>query len=78
MVGVALGDVHSSNIDEGMRILTHAAYHAQEVIVRLLQVAAERGIALEGPPGALPPHPSSDAVRDERLRLWSAILDYAE
>ena len=66
MVGVALGDVHSSNIDEAMRILTHAAYHAQELIMRLLDTAAERGVALFS--DATGSH--KDSVTEERMNLW--------
>ncbi len=69
MVGVALSDVHSSNVGEALRIVTHAAYHAQELIVRLLDIAAERGTALEQ--GVRDPH----LISRERLRLWAEIRE---
>ena len=76
MVGLALNDVHSSNIGDGMRILTHAAYHAQEIIVRLLEIAAERGVALEELFGGIPTQLPSSLVTEEKRRLWSDIRSY--
>ncbi len=75
MVGLALNDVHSSNIGEGVRILTHAAYQAQELIVRLLEVAAERGVALNDLTHGTHAQPPADRVREERLQLWQALQD---
>lgn len=76
MVGLALNDVHTSNIGEGMRILTHAAYHAQEIIVRLLEIAAQRGVALQEGGTGFASHPSHDPVAEEKRRLWSDIRSY--
>ncbi len=76
MVGVALSEVHSSNIAEALRIVTHAAYHAQDLIVRLLNVAAERGIALEssliGSDGSAE---AGQRIRAEALELWASLKD---
>lgn len=72
MVGVALSEVHSSNIGEALRILTHATYHAQQLLVRLLEIAAERGVALHEDlsTGDLT---IEARLRGERLELWSEL-----
>ncbi|MDX1468372.1 MAG: hypothetical protein R3258_03435 [Acidimicrobiia bacterium] len=76
MVGLALNDVHSSNIGEGLRILTHATYHAQEIIVQLLEIGAERGLALEELAGGILPPLLHEDVAEEKRRLWSDIRSY--
>lgn len=74
MVGVSLSEIYSASLEQGLRIMTHAVYRAQALIVHLLEIAAERGIALdEALAGNHHPTWDPDRVREERLELWTRV-----
>jgi hypothetical protein len=77
LVRYAIDVLHSSSPEHGIRVLTHAAYRGQTLIVRLLDLAASQQIQLENadiqhqPPATQ----DSDRHREQRLDLWTSVRD---
>lgn len=69
--------LHSTTQENAIRILTHAAYRGQTLIVRLLDLAASQQIQLENADirHQPPPTQDSDRHREQRLNLWTSLRD---
>ncbi len=67
----------SSTPENSLRVLTHAVYRGQALIIRLLYLAANQQIQLED--AGIRLHRSSpedlDRVREQRLELWIRLRD---
>jgi len=77
MVGVSINELYQSQSDHSLRVMMHAAYRAQALIVNLLDIATRQGMALEsaGVRETSPGTRDSDRFRDNRLDLWSRLRD---
>ena len=67
MVGVSISELSHADREHSLRVLMHAAYQAQSMIVSLLDLAAEQSLALEDAPTA--------DKRQRRLELWRKVTD---
>ena len=79
LVRHSLDDLHSMPLDRAMRVMTHAAYQGQALIVGLLDLAARQQAALED--AGLHPDPGlstrdPERYRDVRLDVWTGIRDH--
>ncbi|HSJ34698.1 MAG TPA: hypothetical protein VLB85_06545 [Acidimicrobiia bacterium] len=79
LVRHSLDDLHSMPLDRAMRVMTHAAYQGQAMIVRLLDLATRQQAALED--AGLRPDPGlatrdPDRFREIRLDVWTGIRDH--
>lgn len=79
LVRHSLDDLHSMPLDRATRVMTHAAYQGQAMIVRLLDLATRQRAALED--AGLRPDPElttrdPDRYRDIRLDVWTGIRDH--
>jgi len=78
LVRHSMDDLMSSHPEFAFRIMTHATYRGQALIVRLLSLATRQRLALdeagvEVPPGLRQRHP--DRFQDERLHVWGEVRD---
>jgi hypothetical protein len=69
--------LHSTSSENSIRVLTHAAYRGQALIIRLLDLAASQQIQLEnaGVGYQPPPTQDSDRCREQRLDLWTSLRE---
>ncbi len=69
--------LHSTSSENSIRVLTHAAYRGQTLIIRLLDLAASQQIQLENADIRYQPPPTqdSDRHREQRLDLWTSLRD---
>jgi ATP-dependent Clp protease adapter protein ClpS len=79
LVRHSLDDLHSMPLDQAVRVMTHAAYQGQAMIVSLLDLATRLQAALED--SGLRPDPDLAAhdperYRDVRLDVWTGIRDH--
>ncbi len=68
--------LHSTSSENSIRVLTHAAYRGQALIVRLLDLATSMQIQLEDAGidhGS--PTQNSDRYTEQRLDLWTHLRD---
>jgi hypothetical protein len=68
----------ASSMANTVRVMTHATYRGQALIVRLLNLATRQRIALEAAgvdvdPGVRQRWP--EQFRDERLEIWAEVRD---
>jgi hypothetical protein len=77
LVGVSIHEIYSSTPEKSLRIMTHATYHAQALIVGLLDLATRQSMALEnaGVSEAVSVARDSDRYGVERLDLWLRLRD---
>lgn len=77
MVGVSINELYQSTPEHGLRVMVHAGYRAQGLIVGLLDLATRQSMALEsaGVSDTSPANSDSDSFRDERLEIWSRLRD---
>jgi hypothetical protein len=77
LVRHAIDSVFSAPPERAIRILTHSAYRGQDLIVRLLDLAARQQLALLDA-GVRPVRPSrldDDREKATRLELWGRLRD---
>ncbi len=69
--------LHSTSSENSIRILTHAAYRGQTLIVRLLDLATSQQIQLKdaGIDHQGSPAQDSDRYTEQRLDLWTHLRD---
>ena len=69
--------LHSTSSENCIRVLTHAAYRGQALIIKLLDLAASQQIELENADIRYQPPPTqdSDRHRQQRLDLWTSLRD---
>jgi hypothetical protein len=77
LVRHSIDGLHSTTPEKSIRLLAHAAYHGQALIVRLLDLAANQQIQLQDADihhnGA--PTQDSERHREQRLDLWTRLRD---
>lgn len=78
LVRHSMDEVLEAPLEQGVRLMTHAAYRGQALILRLLNLAAGQRLALLD--HGVDPDPvsqQSDATRfqDERLSVWIQIRE---
>jgi hypothetical protein len=68
--------LHSTSSENSIRVLTHAAYRGQTLIIKLLDLAANQQIQLENA-GIDHASPAQDSARftEQRLDLWTHLRD---
>lgn len=69
--------LQSMPMERSLRVIMHAAYRGQGLIVELLDLATRQQMALADAgltPAAEPTDP--DRFRDERLDLWTRLRDW--
>lgn len=77
MVGVSVSEINQPDSEHSLRVLVHAVYRSQSLIVKLLDLATRQSLSMESvETGDL----NRDAREDERfveerLQLWAAIRD---
>jgi len=69
--------LHSTSSENSIRILTHAAYRGQTLIVRLLDLATSQQIQLKdaGIDHQRSPAQDSERYTEQRLDLWTHLRD---
>jgi len=77
LVRHSIDAVFSTTQEDTIRILTHAAYRGQALIVRLLDLATSRQIQLKdaGIEHQVSPAQDSDRFTEQRLDLWTHLRD---
>jgi hypothetical protein len=75
----SLDSLHAMPIDRSLRVMTHAVYQGQALIVRLLDLATRQQAALED--AGLRPDPGlatrdPERFRDVRLDVWTGVRDH--
>ena len=77
MVGVSISEINQPDSEHSLRVLVHAVYRAQSLIVALLDHAAEISVIQESSETVDdPPHRGGgDPYREKRLELWSKVRD---
>ena len=68
MVGVSISEINQPNSEHSVRVLVHAVYRAQSLIVALLEHAAQQSAGQEH-------SETPEATRQRRLELWSMVRD---
>ena len=69
MVGVSVSELSRSDRDHSLRVLMHAAYHAQSLIVSLLDLAAAQSMALDHRNAS----EDTEERRRRRLGIWTDL-----
>ncbi len=68
--------LHSTSSENSIRVLTHAAYRGQTLIVRLLDLATSMQIQLKDAGiDQRSPTQNSDRYTEQRLDLWTHLRD---
>ncbi|MEE8405772.1 MAG: hypothetical protein V3S32_01330, partial [Acidimicrobiia bacterium] len=69
--------LHSTSSENSIRVLTHAAYRGQTLIVRLLDLATSQQIQLKDAGIDHQGSPAQDSERftEQRLDLWTHLRD---
>ncbi len=77
LVRHSIDAVYSTTQEDSIRILTHAAYRGQTLIVRLLDLATSQQIQLKdaGIDHQGSPAQNSDRFTEQRLDLWTHVRD---
>ena len=80
LVGHSLDAVHSTTSENSIRLLTHASYRGQKLIIGLLNLAAGQQIQLEDADISYQPPPTQDSERhrERRLDLWTSLRDHED
>lgn len=78
LVRHTMDDLMSSSSEHGLRVMTHASYRGQTLVVRLLSLATRQRIALQHA-GVEVAHGirqrEPQRFEAERLEIWSEIRD---
>jgi len=77
LVHHSIDALFATSAERSLRIMTHAAYRGQDLIVRLLDLATSQRMALTDAGIRLAGTPPRDPerFRSERLDLWSRLRD---
>ncbi len=77
LVRHSIDAVFSTTPEETIRVLTHAAYRGQALIIRLLDLAASQQIQLKDAGIDRQGSPAQDSERftEQRLDLWTHLRD---
>ena len=70
MVGVSVSELSQDDREHSLRVLMHAAYRAQSLIVSLLNLATEQSMTLD--------HTKTDDIeklRRRRLEIWTRLTN---
>ena len=74
----SMDDAFSESPDTALRIMVHAAYRGQALLVRLLSLAARQRMALENAGVAVDPglrQREPERFDQERIDIWSEVRD---
>ena len=78
LVRHSMDDLHALPLDRSLRVMTHAAYQGQALIVALLDLATRQRAALDAA-DLEPDHGigvrDPDRYRDLRLDIWTRLRD---
>ena len=66
--------LYTTPVERGLRIMTHAAYRGQALILELLDLATRQHLALTDA-GLTPAGEESERFGEERLDLWARLRD---
>ena len=77
MVGVSISELSEHSSDHSLRLLMHAVYRAQSIIVDLLDLSTRQAIALEegGAGEASDISRESEDFRRQQLDIWTRLRD---
>jgi hypothetical protein len=74
MVGVSISEINQSDTEHSLRVLVHAVYRSQSLIVKLLDLATRQSLRQESNQEMTE---SGERFREQRLQLWSETRDEA-